>query len=110
MDFGDQAMATQFGNGARHALTASFGFGFRPGWGRIQVSLDIFVAEAVDEVIAAQGRLEEFNVGLADWLEARIAFVIHDPRPAQAIEFSDRLALRTGLGQSFQVARNWLEN
>jgi len=54
----------------------------------------VAVAESVDDMIAFENRFEENAVGGRDGVEARAVNAAMSAGPAQAVEFSDRLALR----------------
>src|SRR5579862_761583 len=65
-DFGDESVASEFGDLAAGLGAAPFGFGVVSGWAGMEAVLQVFVAEPGDGVLAGQAGPVEGQVVAAD--------------------------------------------
>lgn len=97
-------MAAQFGQQARTAGTTVALFLVGACGRRVQLGLQVFVAEPIQGMLAAQGGGKELAVLSGDRLESGVAPPLFGAGLAQAIQVGDRLASGLSVSHGFQVA------
>jgi hypothetical protein len=81
-DLGDKAVASQFGDEAAGLGAAAFGFGVVAWRQAVEVGLEVFVAEPVDEVLAGESGAEQREVAGGDGVEPGVSFASVSDGPA----------------------------